>query len=108
MITPRIPSLRSIVQAETGQDIRRCQACLDCDANLCAEADIPLGSLIQLALLNDEETLTSRTLWSDAILEYARSACVKNLDLAEIIIALRREAVKRGIEGYIPEKGKNA
>jgi len=93
------PSLRSFVLAATGQDLRRCQGCLDCDAIPTADADIPLSSLIQLALLNDEEILTSRTLWSETVLEAAHSACAKNLDLAQIILALRREALKRGVRG---------
>jgi heterodisulfide reductase subunit C len=97
MTPTRIPSLRSVVLAETGQDLHRCQGCLDCDAIPTEDADIPLGSLIQLALLNDEEILTSRTLWSDSILESAHSACAKNLDLAQIILIFRREALKRGL-----------
>jgi len=94
--SPRLQSLRSIVLAETGQDLRRCQACLDCDDIPASDVDIPLGSLIQLALMNDEEVLTSRTLWSESVLECAHSACVKHLDLEQIIQALRREALKRG------------
>ena len=86
--------------AETGQDLHRCQGCLDCDTIPTEDADISLGSLIQLALLNDEEILTSRTLWNDSILESAHSACAKNLDLAQIILALRREALKRGLREY--------
>jgi len=97
MTPTRIPSLRSVVLAATGQDLRRCQGCLDCDAIPASDVDIPLGSLIQLALLNDEEILISRTLWSGTILELASSACAKNLDLAQIILALRCEALKRGL-----------
>ncbi len=97
MIPTRIPSLRSVVLAATGQDLRRCQGCLDCDEIPAEDADISLGSLIQLALLNDEEILTSRTLWSDAVLESAHSVCARNLDLAQIFLALRREALKRGL-----------
>jgi heterodisulfide reductase subunit C len=100
MTPTRIPSLRSVVLAETGQDLRRCQGCLDCDAIPAEDTDISLGSLIQLALLNDEEILTSRTLWSDSILESAHSACAKNLDLAQIILVFRREALKRGLREY--------
>lgn len=91
------PSFRQTVLAATGQDLRRCQGCLDCDAIPASDADIPLGSLIQLALLNDEEILTSRTLWSETVLESAHSACAKNLDLEQIILALRREALRRGM-----------
>jgi hypothetical protein len=36
------------------------------------EMDIPSGSLVQLALLDDEEALHSRTLWSDSVLEASR------------------------------------
>jgi heterodisulfide reductase subunit C len=97
MTSSRILSLRSVVLDETGQDLRRCQGCLECDAIPASDVDIPLGSLIQLALLNDEEILTSRTLWSEAVLESAHSACVRNLDLAQIILALRRESLKRGV-----------
>lgn len=100
MTPTRIPSLRSVVLAETGQDLRRCQGCLDCDAIPAEGTDISLGSLIQLSLLTDEEILTSRTLWSDSILESAHSACARNLDLAQIILAFRREALKRGLREY--------
>jgi len=100
MTPSRIPSLRSVVLAETGQDLRRCLGCLDYDAIPAKDTDISLGSLIQLALLNDEEILTSRTLWSDSILESAHSACAKNLDLAQIILVFRREALKRGLREY--------
>ena len=91
------PSFRQTVLAATGQDLRHCQGCLDCDAIPTEDADIPLGSLIQLPLLIDEEILTGRTLWSETVLELARSACSKNLDLAQIILALRQEALKRGL-----------
>jgi heterodisulfide reductase subunit C len=97
MTPSRIPSLRSVVLADTGQDLRRCLGCLDCDAIPAKDTDISLGSLIQMALLNDEEILTSRTLWSETVLESAHSVCAKNLDLAQIILALRCEALKRGL-----------
>jgi len=93
----RIPSLRSVVLHETGQDVHRCQGCLLCDETINVDMDIPLGSLIQLVMANDDEVLTSQTLWSEPILELARSACTKNLNLAQIIQALRREAIKRGV-----------
>ena len=49
------PSLRRVIKDTTGQDINTCHACLDCDVPFPEEMDIPLGSLIQLALQNDEE-----------------------------------------------------
>lgn len=100
MTPTRIPSLRSVVLTETGQDLRRCQGCLDCDAIPTEDTDISLGSLIQLALLNDEEILTSCTLWSETVLDFAHFACAKNLNLEQILLSLRHEAVRRGVREY--------
>lgn len=88
-------SLRQLVLDETGQDLRQCRGCLACDVSA-DEMDIHLGSIVQLVLMNDDEVLTSRTLWSAAVLELARTACIKSLDLEKIILVLRSEAVKRG------------
>lgn len=57
--------------------------------------DIPIEGLIQLAQQNDEEVLTSSTLWSDAILEAIPALCQQGLDLRAIIKALRQEAIRR-------------
>jgi hypothetical protein len=57
--------------------------------------DIPLASLVQLVLLDDEEALQSRTLWSDAVLEAARGACDRGLDLRAVMLALRDERTRR-------------
>ena len=88
-------SLRRVVKLTTGQDINTCRACFDCDLPLAEEMDIPLGSLIQLALLDDEEALSSRTLWSDAVLEASHGACKRGLDLPAVMIALREESLRR-------------
>lgn len=81
--------------ARTGFDVSKCQACLDCDLHLPKEMDIPLASLIQLVLLDDEEALGSRTLWSDAVLEAARGACNRGLDLHAVMLVLREESARR-------------
>jgi hypothetical protein len=88
-------SLHRVIKLATGQDIQKCQACFDCDLPLTDEMDIPLGSLIQLALLDDEEALYSRTLWSDAVLEASRGLCKRGLDLRAMMIALREESLRR-------------
>jgi len=88
-------SLRRIVKNATGQDLFKCQACYDCDLDIENELDIPLGSLIQLVLQNDEEALQSRTLWSDAVLEASRHACKRGLDLHAVITVLREESKRR-------------
>jgi len=45
--------------------------------------------------MDDEEALQSRTLWSDSVLQAARGACQRGLDLHSILIALREEAKRR-------------
>ena len=88
-------SLRRTIKVATGQDIHNCHACFDCDVKRMDDMDIPLGSLIQLALLDDEEALQSRTLWSDSVLEAARGACKRGLDLYAVMLALREEARRK-------------
>ena len=88
-------SLRRVIKLATGQDINTCRACFDCDIPLTGEMDIPLGSLVQLALLDDDEALHSRTLWSDSVLEASHGACKRGLDLHAVIIALREESESR-------------
>jgi hypothetical protein len=88
-------SLRSVVRKATGQDVYTCHACNDCDIDARDEMDIPLSSLVQLILLNDEEALQCRTLWSDSVLEASRGACKRGIDLHAVIIALRDETIQR-------------
>ena len=88
-------SLRSVVKKATGQDVYICHACNDCDIKPRDEMDIPLSSLVQLILLNDEEALQCRTVWSDSVLEAARGACKRGLDLHAVITVLREESKRR-------------
>ena len=92
-MNPRL-SLRRIVKEATGQDVSQCHACFDCDIPA-DELDIPLGSLIQLVLQNDEEALQCRTLWSDSVLEASRRACKRGLDVHTVITVLREESKRR-------------
>jgi len=88
-------SLRRVVKNLTGQDVYICQACLDCDLVIRNEMDIPLSSLIQLVLYDDEEALHTRTLWSDSVLEASRGACKRGLNLHAVMLALRAESKRR-------------
>jgi len=88
-------SLRSTVKKVTGQDVYVCHACNDCDIDARDEMDIPLSSLVQLILLNDEEALQCRTLWSDSVLEASRGACKRGLDLHAVLTALREESMRK-------------
>ena len=88
-------TLRSVVRKVTGQDVYVCHACNDCDIDARDEMDIPLSSLVQLILLNDEEALQCRTVWSDSVLEASRNACKRGLDLHAVITVLREESKRR-------------
>jgi hypothetical protein len=61
------------------------------------ERDIALGGLIQLALMDDEEALLSRTLWSDSVLQASRDACKRGINLHAVMVVLREEAKKRNL-----------
>src|SRR3990170_4570505 len=89
--------LRLMVLAATGQDLRKCSHCATCSGRLEPDMDLTLESLVQLALLNDDEALTSRPRWSERAREGAEHACASGLDLPLVIRVLRVEAVRRGL-----------
>jgi len=95
-------SLRRLILTKTGQDVNRCRGCQLCGGEYSREQDIPIDSLIQLVIMDDEEVLTSRTLWSDEVLRCAQNACVRELDLEKVLLVLREEAIRRGV---VQEKG---
>lgn len=88
-------SLRNVVKQASRQDLYVCNACNDCEIQTSDDMDIPLSSLVQLVILNDDEVLECRTLWSDFALEAARSACKRGLDLRAVLIALRAESTRK-------------
>lgn len=90
-------SLRKVILTKTGEDIRRCHGCALCNGEYSDEMDIPLFSLIQLVVMNDDEVLTCRTLWSDQVLQASREACTREINLKVVLLALREEAIKRGL-----------
>ena len=90
-------SFLSLTVSKTGQNINRGRGCQLCNGEYSREQDIPLESLIQLIIINDDEVLTSRTLWSDEVLHIARTACVRELNLEKILLVLREEAIRRGV-----------
>jgi heterodisulfide reductase subunit C len=92
------PTLRTIIINATGQDLRTCRGCMVCDLPRNDGMDVSLGALVQLVLMNDDEVLTTRTLWSDTALQSARTACMRNLNLETALLALRDEAKKRGVD----------
>ena len=92
-----MPTLKRIVKEATGQDISRCQACLECEVSCPDNMDIPVGSMVQMVMFDDDEVLTCRTLWSDCVLRQARLACSRGLNIQAMMLALRAEAQQRGL-----------
>lgn len=90
-------SLRQIVREATGYDVRRCGRCSYCVHFVTPEDDLSLENMLQLVMQDDEEVLTSKTLWSDAALKRARTMCVSTMDVQKIMLALRAEAKQRGL-----------
>ncbi len=97
MDAPSPTTLRGIVLASTGYDIRRCGRCSYCLKHARPDDDLSLETLLQMVLVNDEEVLTSRTLWSDEVLKEARRMCISTMDVSAIMLALRDEARTRGL-----------
>lgn len=103
----RRPHLRLMVLSQTGQDVRKCARCSVCADNRRPGDDLSLEMVIQLVLLNDEEVLTSRTVWSDASVAAAAHDCVGTLDLAAVLLALRAEAAARGLAPPEADRGES-
>jgi len=90
-------SLRSIVLAQTGQDVNRCCSCALCEEITDEAGDVSLSMLMQWILANDDRALTNATVWSDEVLGEADHACANQLDVPAVLLALRHEANRRGL-----------
>jgi heterodisulfide reductase subunit C len=90
-------SLRQIVRDATGYDVRRCGRCSYCVHFVTPDDDLSLENMMQLVMQDDDEVLTSKTLWSDAALKRARAMCVSTMDVQKIMLTLRDEARRRGL-----------
>ena len=93
----RAASLRSIVLAQTGQDVSRCCSCAWCEQVTDSSGDVSLSLLMQRILANDERALTDAAVWSDEVLRQVDHACANQLDIPAVLQALRREARRRGL-----------
>jgi heterodisulfide reductase subunit C len=90
-------SLRQIVRDATGYDVRRCGRCSYCVHFVTPDDDVSLEMMMQLVMQDDDEVLTSKTLWSDVALKRARLMCVSTMDVQKIMLTLRAEARRRGL-----------
>lgn len=89
----------------TGQDLRKCRGCLACDLVTPGIVDISFGSLVQLILMNDVDILASNILLEDSVLEIARVACNKQLNLQLVLMELREEKKRRDESLKLESKG---
>lgn len=95
-------TLRKLIKAKTDQDVIRCLGCGNCNLpQIQEEMDVSVDSLIQMVLENDEDVLTTRTLWSDRVLKSIRYSCKRGLNLKDIFLALRSEAQARSLPGSV-------
>jgi heterodisulfide reductase subunit C len=90
-------SLRHAVKLISGQDVYHCRECQLCDLDSTLEMDVPLTTIVQMIMFDDEEVLTCRTVWSDQAILQAAHACKRGLKLGSILLALREEARNRGL-----------
>lgn len=89
--------LRSLILAQTGQDVRACQACDQC-ADLRAEGmDLTFGEILRCAARDDSHALTCASLWRCEPLLDRPMACPASLDIPAVIGVLRDESVRRGL-----------
>ena len=93
----KLRTLRAIVKDATGHDVRRCGRCSYCVPHASPDDDLSLETLLQMVLMDDAEVLTSKTLWSDEVLQSARRMCISTMDVPAIMLALRGEARQRGL-----------
>lgn len=90
-------TLRQLVRNATGYDVRRCGRCSYCVHFVTPDDDLSLEMMMQLVMQDDEEVLTSKTLWSDEALQQAWQMCVSTMDVVAIMLALCAEAQRRGL-----------
>ena len=94
---PRRGPLRSVVLAATGQDVRLCGSCSNCECLLEPGMDLSLGEIVRAAARNDTSILSSPSLWACEDLLLRPIPCQAGLSLAAIILTLQREAEVRGL-----------
>ncbi len=85
-----------IILAETGQDVRTCSNCRNCEHWLTPGMDLSFGEILRAAARDDPRALQNRSLWNcdDAFTDGI--SCQEGFDITAVIRTLRREAKLRG------------
>jgi heterodisulfide reductase subunit C len=97
-VTERGP-LPFVILSATGEDLRRCSGCAFCEPVAMPGMDLTLPELMQAAARNDLRVLTSETLWACEPILRSPPRCQQEIDIPQVIRALRQEAVLRGLTG---------
>lgn len=89
--------LASVVLAASGQNVRACQACLQCDDLRCEGMELTFGDIMHAAALDRVSVLSSPSLWCCEPLIQRRIPCTADINVKAVIEVLRREAYRRGL-----------
>ena len=84
--------LRAILLAATGQDVRLCANCGDCEAGDHASVDLTYAQIFQAAARNDAIALTNATLRASKHGTDRDLHCQAGLNIPELLKALMHEA----------------
>ncbi|HET7011448.1 MAG TPA: hypothetical protein VFI11_11800 [Anaerolineales bacterium] len=89
--------IASVVLAATGQNVRACQACQQCDDLRCEGMELTFGEIMRAAARNEVTVLSSPSLWCCEPLIRQRLHCQAEINVPAVIEVLRREAYRRGL-----------
>ncbi|HZY42429.1 MAG TPA: hypothetical protein VFF59_10580 [Anaerolineae bacterium] len=90
-------SLRLVVLAATGQDVRQCCTCGLCSAVIGDDEADGLEQWVQWIIVDDERALTLLPAHADQILREAQQVCTNRLDFLKTLDVLCAEARRRGL-----------
>jgi hypothetical protein len=88
--------LMFVILAETGQDVRTCSNCRNCEDWMTPAMDLNFGEILRAAGRNDPLALKNQSLWNcdDAFSDSI--SCQEGFDITAVIRTLRHEAKLRG------------
>ncbi|MEW6443752.1 MAG: 4Fe-4S dicluster domain-containing protein [bacterium] len=92
------------IRGQNGEDVNRCYQCMKCSAGcpMTFAMDFPPSQIIRMAQLGQEELLlASKTIWVCLTCYTCSVRCPNDIDIAQVIDALRERAVRKG---YLPSK----
>lgn len=92
------------IRRQTGEDVFRCYQCMKCSAGcpMTFAMDYPPSQVIRLVQMGQEDLLlASKTIWVCLTCYTCSIRCPNDIDIAQVIDALRERAVRKG---FLPSK----